>query len=259
MFSRFVIYDFDDIYNNCILGPFFEEKGRELLIECKRNIQQSIDLFFDSETKIFDANAIENNWFPQIECDIFISHSHKDINKVLSFVGWLYDCFGIKAFIDSIIWENVNILAEKLEQKYFAEDIECLMEPKEITEKAFTNSRIILNSAIEKMIDSTECFLFIGTNNSLINVETVSPWIYAENLFSNVVRRKKLINYRNVSICEHFMTDSINVKYKCSFDGFKEITRFDLMDMWKHRVAKNPFDSLDYLYKIKGMMGETNG
>ena len=256
MFSRLVIYNFRDIYKNVIGGSYFEEKGRELLFECKKSIEKSIDLFFDSATKTFDANSIENSWFPQIECNVFISHSHKDFDHILSFVGWLYECLGIKAFVDSAIWENVNVLAKKLEDKYFAEDVECLMEPREIIEKAYTNSRIILNSAIEKMIDSTECFLFIGTENSLIDFETTSPWIYAENLFSNVVRRKELVEYRPILIHEHYTADSINMKYKCSFDGYKEITRSDLMEIWKHRGIKDPLETLDYLYKIKGIIGE---
>ncbi len=254
MFSRLVIYNFDDIYNNCILGSYFEEKGRELLIEYKHSVKKSIDLYFDSTSKTFDGNAIEDGWFPQIKCDIFISYSHKDLQKILSFVGWLHECFGIKAFVDYVIWENVNTLSEKLERKYYEEDIESLAEPREIMEKAYTNSRLILNSAIERMIDSVECFLFIGTSNSLINFETVSPWVYAENLFSNLVRRKKLICYRKHLVSECFTNDSIKVKYKCTFEGYKEITKFDLIELWKQRRGKNPCVNLDYLYKIKGII-----
>ena len=50
----------------------------------------------DNET---NKNELENE-----KVYIFISHSHKDINKVIAFAGWLKTNFGLEAFIDSCSW-----------------------------------------------------------------------------------------------------------------------------------------------------------
>ena len=255
MFSRFVIYNFERIYNHIILKDCFKEDGIKLINEYKKTINGSIELLVNSSNNTLDANSIETSWFPQIECDVFISHSHKDANHIISFVGWLYKCLGIRAFLDSTIWESVYNFEDKLEQKYFEEDYECLLDQRAISNKAHSNALLILNSAIEKMIDSTECFLFVGTNNSLVNMETNSPWIYTENLFSNMVQRKELREYRqNFLIHEKYTADALQIKYKCSFVGYKEITGPDLLEIWKNRGIIDPTASLDYLYKMKGLI-----
>jgi hypothetical protein len=50
-----------------------------------------------------NAELITANWFPEIEADIFISHSYKDFDDVLSVAGWLYDNFKLISFIDSCV------------------------------------------------------------------------------------------------------------------------------------------------------------
>lgn len=50
------------------------------------------------------GTALKEHWFKVNTADIFISHSHRDINKVRAFAGWLYHNFGLEAFIDSCTW-----------------------------------------------------------------------------------------------------------------------------------------------------------
>lgn len=45
------------------------------------------------------------SWFPQIKADVFISHSHSDEKLAIIFAGWLYNAFGLTAFIDSCVWD----------------------------------------------------------------------------------------------------------------------------------------------------------
>ena len=35
---------------------------------------------------ILDANGIQKNWFPIVDADVFISHSHRDIDDVLELI-----------------------------------------------------------------------------------------------------------------------------------------------------------------------------
>jgi hypothetical protein len=50
------------------------------------------------------ANLLIAQWFPYINADIFISHSHKDYNDVVCLAGWLEEKFGLTAFVDSSVW-----------------------------------------------------------------------------------------------------------------------------------------------------------
>ena len=255
MFSRLVIYNFADVCKEIISNQRYYEEGKKLLDSLKSEVTNSLFKAIDSTQSIIDAQDIENIWFPRIECNIFISHSHKDIESIISFVGWLYAKYGIVSFVDDGIWENYNDLRIKLFNKIFQDFEDDLMTQDEIEKIAYSNSLLILNSAIEKMIDSTECFLFIGTDNSLLtgDTHTKSPWIYSEVLFSNMVRRKRLLCYRQH--IEHGfsqkMCETVEVKFKCSFINFTEITRQDFLKFKSYSPAVIIADeSLDTLYKI---------
>ena len=55
----------------------------------------------------------------------------------------------------------------------------------------------MLNSALNHMLDKTECLWFINTENSVIPLDkigkpdqTISPWIYSEIVMANTLRKK---------------------------------------------------------------------
>lgn len=54
--------------------------------------------------EIIDGDAISQDWFPNINSNIFISHSHLDEEYVIAFAGWLKKNFNLNAFIDSCVW-----------------------------------------------------------------------------------------------------------------------------------------------------------
>lgn len=43
------------------------------------------------------AVEIQNDWFPNIKADIFISHSHKDEELAIKLGDWLFNNFGLKS------------------------------------------------------------------------------------------------------------------------------------------------------------------
>lgn len=53
---------------------------------------------------------MQSYWFPKINADIFLSHSHKDEKLIIAFAGWLKDTFNLDVFIDSCIWGYSNDL-----------------------------------------------------------------------------------------------------------------------------------------------------
>lgn len=61
---------------------------------------------------------MKEEWLKTQKYDVFLSHSHKDIDKVKAFSGWLYDMFGLKCFIDSCAWGYCDDLLRKIDDKY---------------------------------------------------------------------------------------------------------------------------------------------
>ncbi len=65
-----------------------------------------------------NGTSLQNDWFPEIEADIFISHSHKDKDLALGLAGWLHSTFNLKCFIDSCVWGYVDNLLELINAEY---------------------------------------------------------------------------------------------------------------------------------------------
>ena len=82
----------------------------------------SVEKHIKENDKI-DGTKMQENWFPKVDADIFISHSHKDENLAKGLAGWLYKEFGLEAFIDSCVWGYANDLLLEIDKKY------CLFVP----------------------------------------------------------------------------------------------------------------------------------
>ncbi len=65
-----------------------------------------------------DGTSIQNTLFPQIEADVFISHSHGDREMAMMLAGWLDANFHIQSFIDSCVLGYANDLLKIIDDKY---------------------------------------------------------------------------------------------------------------------------------------------
>ena len=126
-----------------------------------------------------DAEKVKGDWFPVIESDIFISHSHRDLKIVGKLTEILSDHLKLKVFVDSYVWKYSDDLVKQIERQ-------CHEFGREVHDKIVAHVNIMLSSAITKMLNETECVIFLNTNNSLIpgegsfSQQTDSPWIYHE-------------------------------------------------------------------------------
>ena len=93
------------------------QTGRDLFEEDSKKIRKELKDFILDNGNI-DGTSLKEHWFPLISADIFLSHSHKDIEKVKGFAGWLYNEFGLRAFIDSSVWGYCDELLLEIDKKY---------------------------------------------------------------------------------------------------------------------------------------------
>lgn len=188
MFAKFNYIPSNSFYNmelnkcqplGCSIYSKHENEVKECLSE------------FITEDGIINGTALKEHWFSISKKDVFISHSHKDINKVKAFAGWLNQTFGLEAFIDSCAWGYCDDLLRKIDDKYC---YNAKTNTYNYNLRNYTTSHVhmMLSTALTEMIDNTECIIFFNTPNSinlseeLDNVKgkqsTISPWI--DNYFN---------------------------------------------------------------------------
>lgn len=273
MFAKFN-YSPSGYFYNTSLNPCLE-LGKSIYSKHEKEVQECLSTYI-TEDGVINGTDLKDHWFSISKKDIFISHSHRDINKVKAFAGWLHNTFGLEAFIDSCSWGYCDDLLNKIDKRY------CY-NPKtrtyDYTLRNYTTSHVhmMLSTALAEMIDNTECIIFFNTPNSinlseeLDNVEkkqsTISPWIYHE-LSASTMMQIKPPNRRSFILehCESRYSYSASSKLTISYDVSKQIKNMvDLSDSmltsWAQNYSKRPLSSdrhpLDFLYDIIFPKGES--
>lgn len=217
---------------------YFYEIGKEELEEDDIQVQKVFDCYISKN--ILDGTAIQDDWFPQIHCDIFISHSHEDRDLATALAGWLREKFGLKAFVDSSIWgyanDLIDILLEETDDNYPHNE-------RNNSDLKYITSHVhnMLNVALMNMIEKSKCLFFLNTPNSTIldgiKTYTLSPWIYTELEIS------KILSQRPMQI-----SDS-RIAYELDLSHLTEIDYRDLNE-WEESNTQG-YDALDTLYRLK--------
>jgi hypothetical protein len=239
----------NEYYNTCL------KFGRALYFENFNKVNKKVESFKNSDGSL-NGSKMKANWFPTIDSNVFISHSHKDLDMALAFSGYLMDNFELKTFIDSCAWSFVDDLLKLIDQEY------CYLDKKnnifDYGKRNYSTSHahMMLSTAILTMIDKTECLFFLNTPNSITpeNVinQTVSPWIYSEIVATQLIREKSAHDHRNVykAFSNSYTEDSFpDISYDVDLCHLTEINNNTLED-WMNNNHLKQDEALDYLYKI---------
>lgn len=264
MFSKFNYCPSNSFYNT-VLNKYISE-GNNIYDEHQKEVQKCLSKYI-SEDGIINGTNLKEDWFSISEKDVFISHSHKDINKVKAFAGWLHKIFGLNAFIDSCSWGYCDDLLNKIDKKYCYDKVKKLYN---YNLRNYTTSHVhmMLSTALTEMIDNTECVIFFNTPSS-INMsdelnsikkkeKTTSPWIYHELMMTTMLKPKE--PERNQIILEHSSyynkgTSPIEINYDVSktLELMPTLTDENLQlwsKQWEGISNKCTASSLDTLYGI---------
>ncbi|EOO66314.1 MULTISPECIES: hypothetical protein [Bacillus] len=247
MFAGFNLTDLDDDFIS-----LYSNKGNNIFNESKKHIEKELDSFILSDGSI-DGTRLQEDWFPQLETDIFLSHSHGDKNKAIALAGWLNDTFGLRVFIDSCVWGYADNLLKKID------DIYCKnthSNTYSYEKRNFSTSHVhmMLSGALTKMMDKTECLIFLNTpesieTNEVIN-QTKSPWIFHEIATTHVLRKKEPNRFTLIKKGYYFENAQVlTVKHKLDLDHLFEIDKNDLLEWQKAFNIKEDSHALDILYE----------
>ena len=253
----------------------YQKIGEEHLGAQGEGIENALSEYINNN--IVDGSKIQKDWFPEVDADIFLSHSSADKELVNAIAGWLNDNFNLKCFVDSNIWCYAGNISEMLNSNYSNKRSDgnggylynhkrCL----KVSEHVDT----MLNIALQKMIDKCESVFLINTEKSIhINSDsksvdiTYSPWIYSELVCSEIVRKKPLYFYRYNSELYHSINESrrfedvsnnLTISYNAPTQHLIKINQ-DVLEKWNRQFDMEypfPLDLL-YVYYFKDVVEET--
>ena len=200
------------------------------------------------------ADKLKRDWFPEIKSDVFLSHSHKDIElakKISSLLGEL----DLYAFIDSEVWGYSSNLIRQLENIYHSNSMDS-------HDKIVAHVNIMLASALTKMLDNTECVIFLNTTNSIIpstyydSDKTDSPWIYHELFITSILPIKSPIRKMHESVVNE--ASQPQILHTPPLKHLTNLNNSDFNSWISGARSTTRYHSLDILYKLKPLKLRSN-
>lgn len=243
----------------------YENELKNLKSMLKSKVTDTILLPREKDGKI-DGSKLINDWFPGHKSDVFISHSHNDARTAKRLAVWLNKNFGLTVFIDSIVWGSANELLKGIDNEYSVLKRKDGNTTYNYDTRNYTTSHVhmMLSTALNDVIDQTECLIFLNTPESLSvneakDKKTNSPWIYNELKIASIVRKiyprksgYKMIlekSYREFSLQEQ---RSLDILYHVDDQLSKmESLNIDMLQDWLNNFNTSSnieLHALDILY-----------
>lgn len=241
------------------LNEEYYQLGNDIFNKDKRFIKSALEEMILKDGTL-DGTKLQEQWFPLIEADLFISHSHKNEDTAIILAGYLLKNFGIRSFIDSTVWSYSNDLLKQLDNEYCRNKGENTYS---YHKRNFSTSHVylMLSGALSKMIDNTECVFFLNTPDSIkpdkVIDSTLSPWIYSEILTTQFIRKRapsihparKHRLVKGYSQGGQILNESqLAVTYEVEMSHLTSIS-FDIFKTWLSKSSKEEY-KLDALYKM---------
>jgi hypothetical protein len=117
---------------------------------------------------------------------------------------------------------------------------------------------MILSTALNMMIDKTECIIFLNTPDSICaetaihKPRTYSPWIYSEIAMTQLIRKKTLEEHRGLvkKAAQLLSEEQLRIKYDVDLSHLKDIDD-NVLKEWERRAKLLPKENLlDVLYEL---------
>ncbi len=259
MYSRFKL----NINENSLFQKYYDI-GKESANQHKEILERDLDQYIDYHTGRIDGDRLEKEWFKEINADVFLSHSHADEELAISIAGWLKSEMGLNAFVDSCTWGYADTLLQYINDHYnvLRKDTDgSTIYSHSKANYAASHIYLMLNSAINNMINKTECFMFINTGNSIIQMDknqsstqTLSPWIYSEIVMANTIKQtfpKRPMKIEKNSRHYAELNESVEITHNLDFADFINLDR-NAFIRWKGVSLVRDEHPLDVLYYITG-------
>ena len=237
--------------------------GKQQKRELGELAKKELDDFILSD-KTIDGDKLSQSWFKTVDSDVFISHSHNDVDLAYALAGWLKKEFELDVFLDEVVWGSADELLKKLDNKY---SYQTETKTYNYNKRNFTTSHVhaMLSAAIQSVMNASEVIFFLNTDESFPaisdvlkedNSYTLSPWIYQE------VQNAKLLHpihwsvYRQNRSLRHSLfessSDYLKIAYKTPISDFTVLDSSTL-SAWqekREKVKNDRYGGLFYVHPL---------
>ncbi|WP_196773814.1 hypothetical protein [Burkholderia vietnamiensis] len=238
-------------------GDEYQALGASIHNKNKKLVRDKIDSFKNAEGHLVAAEICAN-WFPEVNADIFLSHSHQDEARVLQLAGWLKKSFGLTSFIDSTVWGYSDKILQMIDDEYCKNESGTYNYSKR--NRSTSHVYMMLTIALTKMLDACECVFFINTPKSITakeNIEneaiTYSPWIYSEIAMTSLIRRRAKEDHKGRQLLkaanESYIADAVEVAYDVDLSHLTPLSYLGLR-RWRESTDLKGVQALDKLYEL---------
>ena len=200
------------------------ERPRELHSELRRLVK--------GERGIIDGERLQNFVFPTNNYDVFISHSHNDLEIAKRFATWLKEKYGYNVFLDSFVWNSADGLLRDIDNLYCKQRNGLYNYHKRNYSTAHIHT--MLSMSIMEIIKRSKVGILIDSHHS-INLErlrnsnqakTLSPWIFQEIMlmrqFANSESSTRMFSSENLN-------ESLQMAHTVDLSDFTPLTARDLI------------------------------
>jgi hypothetical protein len=241
-------------------GNKYASMGESVRSGNRARINEALEKYTNANGSL-DAASLSKRWFPLVQSDVFISHSHENESEALGMAGWLKTEFGLHAFVDSTVWKSADGLLKEIDDNHCVQDDGNYNYRKR--NRSTSHVHMMLAMAIAEMIDNSECLFFLNTPDSISPQKTIegdhqtsSPWIYAEIAISRIVRERPLPASRRDRLQKSMesrvvvATDSVDIVHPLNVRHLAEIGESQLL-AWQYKCEREKSEHpLDLLYEM---------
>ena len=232
--------------------------GETIHREHKQKVKSSLDEH-TNQMGVIDGSTLQQDWFPEIGADVFISHSRKDQDIAFALAGWLGQEMKLKPFVDSAVWRYGDNLLRNLDDAYcYDEDTRTYRY--EDRNKTTAHVHMMLATALTKMIDKSECLIFLNTPGSVTKKNatstTHSPWLFAELEIARTIRRR--CSRKTAKYADRNFSTQLQEGVRVSYDVSSQLAALSSLDAddltnWKNWLFSlgDAQSALDGLYMLK--------
>jgi len=239
--------------------------GRELEKTANETITRSIRQFVKPDGSV-DAASMMEEWFPDTNANVFISHSRADEELAFAIAGILNE-MGLHPFIDSCVWSHADTLLWAMDKKWcpIVGTESFSYEKRNVTT---AHVHLMLSTALTKMMDRCECIFFLNTANSVRprspgemvtgdDASTHSPWLFHEIAMMKLLRRRKKEKHWGreelTNFSEGTKKSAASVpqfRYPADLGGVPELD-LSALGIWVDYLEKHDDYPLDLLYHVQ--------
>lgn len=202
------------------------------LLERPRELHRELRRLVKGKSGIINGEKLRNFIFPTNNYDVFISHSHNDLEMTKQFATWLKEKYGYDVFLDSFVWNSADSLLREIDNLYCKQRNGLYNYHKRNYSTAHIHT--MLSMSIMEIIKRSKVGILIDSHHS-INLErlrnsnqakTLSPWIFQEIMFMRQFANQK-------SSTRMFSSESLNeglqIAHTVDLSDFTPLTAKDLI------------------------------